>query len=86
MAPKPKLKPIAKNHISTYKGKEGKVEDQELGSEILNVIKLGYRLPFWDVPPAYCSKNNLSAFKNFEFAENSIAELLENKKKWSTDF
>lgn len=30
MAPKPKLKPIAKNHISTYKVKEGKVDDQEL--------------------------------------------------------
>ena len=34
-------------------------------------------MPFWDVPPAYCSKNNLSAFKNFEFVESSIAELLE---------
>ena len=45
-------------------------------SFILNVIKLGYRLPFWDVPPAYCSKSNLSAFKNFEFVESSIAELL----------
>ena len=49
-------------------------------SFILNVIKLGYRLPFWDVPSAYCSKNNLSAFKNFEFVENSIAELLESER------
>jgi len=37
-------------------------------------------LPFWDVPPAYCSKNNLSAFKNFEFVECSITELLESER------
>ena len=49
-------------------------------SFILNAIKFGYRLPFWDVPPAYYSKNNLSAFKNFEFVESSIAELLESER------
>ena len=47
-------------------------------SFILNVIKFGYRLPFWDVPPAYYSKNNLSAFN--EFVESSIAELLESER------
>jgi len=48
-------------------------------SFIWNVIKFGYRLLFWDVPPAYKSKNNLSAFKNFEFVESSIAELLKSE-------
>ena len=33
-------------------------------SFILNLIKFGYRLPFWDVPPAYYSKNNASNLKN----------------------
>ena len=49
-------------------------------SFILNVIKFGYRLPFWDVPPAYYSKNNASALKNIDFVENSITELLESKR------
>lgn len=40
MAPKPKLKPIAKNHISTYKGREGKVDDQELGCETRKIVLL----------------------------------------------
>ena len=48
-------------------------------SFILNVIKFGYRLPFWDVPPAYYSKNNASALKNIDFVENSITELLESE-------
>lgn len=49
-------------------------------SFILNVIKFGYRLPFWDVPPAYYSKNNASALKNIDFVENSITELLESER------
>ena len=34
-------------------------------SFILHVIKFVYRLRFWDVPPTYYSKNNLSALKKF---------------------
>ena len=49
-------------------------------SFILNVIKFGYRLPFWDVPPAYYSKNNASALKNIDFVENSITELLKSER------
>ena len=49
-------------------------------SFILNVIKFGYRLPFWDVLPAYYSKNNASALKNIDFVENSITELLESER------
>ena len=49
-------------------------------SFVLNVIKFGYRLPFWDVPPAYYSNNNASALKKFEFVENSITELLESAR------
>lgn len=49
-------------------------------SFILNVIKFGYRLPFWDVPPAHYSKNNASALKNFESVESSITELLESER------
>ena len=49
-------------------------------SFILNVIKFVYRLPFWDVPSAYYSKNNASALKNIEFVENSITELLESER------
>lgn len=49
-------------------------------SFILKVIKFGYRLPFWDVPPAYYSKNNASALKNIDFVENSITELLESER------
>ena len=48
-------------------------------SLILNVIKFVYRLPFWDPPPAYYSKNNASTLQNFEFVESSITELLESK-------
>ena len=49
-------------------------------SFILNVIKFGYRLPFWDVQSAYYSKNNASALKNIDFVENSITELLESER------
>ena len=47
---------------------------------LLNVIRFGYRLPFWDVPPAYYSKNNPSALKNLEFVKRSITKLLESAR------
>jgi len=49
-------------------------------SFILNVINFGYRLPFWDEPPAYYSKKNASTLKSIKFVENSNTELLESER------
>lgn len=44
---------------------------------ILNVIKFGYCLFFWDVLFVYYLKNNVFVLKNIDFVENFIIELLE---------
>ena len=42
---------------------------------ILNVIKSGYRLPFWDVPPAYYSKNkNCFSYEGYMFSNDLKSE------------
>lgn len=50
-------------------------------SFLLKIIKFGDRLPFWDTPPAYFSKKNVSALKKNEFVQSSTTELLASEYK-----
>jgi hypothetical protein len=43
---------------------------------ILDIIKNGYKIPFYSLPPKPCQKNNKSGLLHYEFVENAISELL----------
>lgn len=53
---------------------------QSVGSSqfILDIIELGYKIPFFETPTAYVGKNNLSARKHQSFVNEAISELLKH--------
>ena len=61
---------------------------KEIGanSEILNVLKEGYKIPFLESPSESFSKNNASALKNIEFVVEAVSKLVQNKCVVETDF
>ena len=53
-------------------------ETDRANSEILNVLKDGYKLPFLESPSESFSNNNASALKDMEFVDESVPELVQN--------
>ena len=45
---------------------------------IIDIIKNGYKIPFYSLPPKSFRKNNKSALLHYEFVESAISELLVN--------
>ena len=57
---------------------------------ILDVIEEGYKIPFISTPPPKHYSNNASAFREADFVDQVIAELLadnrvEKLRRWGSD-
>ena len=52
---------------------------------ILNLIKSGYRIPLYSMPPVSFSNNNTSASANAGFVADAISELLLTNHIFETD-
>ena len=57
---------------------------------IMDVIKKGYKIPFIPTPPPKHYSNNASAFREVDFVDQAIAELLadnrvEELRRWGSD-
>ena len=48
----------------------------DAGHEVLSVITEGYKLPFIEIPPTACFKNNKSAINHSDFVLEAIEDLI----------
>ena len=54
--------------------------------EILNVLQVGYKIPFLESPVESFSKNNASALNNMDFVEEAVLELVKSNRVVQTPF
>ena len=66
----PRVKGRLREHVSYW-------ESVGANPTILDILREGYKIPFYSIPPQSFSPNNSSAFKHSEFVCSSIRELLE---------
>ena len=85
------------SNILNYKNSSKNVKDRlatninflkQIGanSEILNVLKDGYKLTFLESPSLSFSNNNASALKDMKFVVEAVSELVQNKCVVKTSF